>query len=355
MPGVPGLRRDVRVARRPPRPRRGPFTVERVPFGRHASCWSDGGARLMSHRGSTPADRRHRPQPPHAVNDAAVAARSGSCAPARVLTQAVGERSARSHGRVDGRRPSPGGVVDRVDARDDRPGAHGEQARHESEASSAPIGGAPPESHADSTTERGGRRSLSRSWTMRGPSASMSDENSGASARKSPWAATWASRAPSSAARVASTVAPPPPSTTASRWRRRRSATLRCSELRPGPVTRATWPRGDRGGGSSRDRAHRAIEGETVRAASRSAGISAKGTVSNEAAGTMSTDGRHQACRMSRAGRPGVVARQPTRPRRAHSGPAQGEAGVRRLALDRRGIAEPSQAGPSVGHGDRDE
>jgi len=80
--------------------------------------------------------------------------------------------------------------------------------------SSAPAGAATPESQLGSTSQRGPRRSRSRSYTVSGPSSSRSEENSGLSARNVPCAAMCASPAPSIASRTRATVAVPPPSTT---------------------------------------------------------------------------------------------------------------------------------------------
>src|SRR5437899_2742875 len=59
---------------------------------------------------------------------------------------------------------------------------------------------------------------------MSGPSASTREEKSGLSARKRPWAAMWASEAPSRADRTASTVAVSGVKLWAPGWRRRMQA-----------------------------------------------------------------------------------------------------------------------------------
>ena len=112
--------------------------------------------------------------------------------------------------------------------------------------------------------ERGVRRSCSRSCTVSGPSASWSDEKSGASARKVPCAAMWARPAPSRISSAADTVAFSAGSTRASRCTALRLVTSASRVLRSGPVMRATWP------GPLSQRARRALshcvtDGLTIR------------------------------------------------------------------------------------------
>src|SRR6266700_7886279 len=84
--------------------------------------------------------------------------------------------------------------------------------------SSAPAGAEIPESQLERTRRYGARRSRSRSWTVSGPSSRRSEENSGLSARNLPWAAMWASQAPSMAPSTRCAVAVPRPSTVTSSY-----------------------------------------------------------------------------------------------------------------------------------------
>jgi hypothetical protein len=95
---------------------------------------------------------------------------------------------------------------------------------------------------AGSTTTDGARRRRSRSYTVSGPSASSSEENIGLSARKLPWAATWARAARSRAAHAALAVAPAPVTTSASACSAAMARTSPSAAGRFGPATRATPP-----------------------------------------------------------------------------------------------------------------
>ena len=94
--------------------------------------------------------------------------------------------------------------------------------------SSAPTGASTPDSHADSTRRCGATRSRSRSWTVSGPSAISSEENSGLSGRKRPCAATCARVAPSRRGHRSRR-----------RWRRTPSSRRRAGMMRrPAPAPR---------------------------------------------------------------------------------------------------------------------
>src|SRR4029077_1726860 len=86
----------------------------------------------------------------------------------------------------------------------------------ERSAAVSPISSSPaltserPDSQAERTQSDGGVASDSRSYTVSGPSASVSEEKSGLSARNEPWAARWATSAASSAASTSGAVAARP-------------------------------------------------------------------------------------------------------------------------------------------------
>ena len=90
--------------------------------------------------------------------------------------------------------------------------------------------------HADSTTVRGSVRHRSRSYTVSGPSASASVENSGLSARYEPWHARWARPLRPRACRTASAVAAPPTSTVGRRYRLATVSTSDGAAGRSGPA-----------------------------------------------------------------------------------------------------------------------